>query len=143
MRRSDQSALISPHVFQKKKKGAKIKTRKSKKQNTRLFLKTKRKSTLRHNHLFFWGLFCLDLVLLKRQKKVKTQYQTTDITFSLRVGCKCENVLGLFDCSAAPLGTSTLGENFDEGKSPRVTVTLCNFETIFKKLQINVLHFSS
>lgn len=91
--RSDQSALISPHVFQEKKE-QKSKQENQKNKTRDCFSRQKKKHIVTQS-LVFLGFVLLGFGSLKRQKKVKTQYQSTDITFSLRVGCKCEMCL---DC---------------------------------------------
>lgn len=90
--RSDQSALISPHIFQENK--SKNQNKKIKKTKHETVSQDKRKKHIATQSLVFGGFVLLGFGSLKRQK-VKTQYQTTDITFSLRVGCKCEMCL---DC---------------------------------------------
>lgn len=92
--RSDQSALISPHVFQEKKK-SKNQNKKIKKTKHETVSQDKKKKHIATQSLVYLGFVLLGFGSLKRQKKVKTQYQSTDITFSLRVGCKCEMCL---DC---------------------------------------------
>lgn len=86
--------LLSHRTYFKKKK-SKNQNKKIKKTKHETVSQDKKKKHIVTQSLVFLGFVLLGFGSLKRQKKVKTQYQSTDITFSLRVGCKCEMCL---DC---------------------------------------------